>query len=844
MRTSHEKMRIASDKYCNTVNQDTFTGNETPTNTVEALRHSIMERLVYSVGKDVETATQRDWLFAVFHAVRDRIVKRWRATLQQSRQQNAKRVYYLSMEYLTGRALVNALLATDLYDVVKQACTQLGADFDALIDVEPDPALGNGGLGRLAACFMDSIATIGLPGTGYGLRYEYGMFSQRILNGQQVEEPDYWLVNGNPWEFMRPELCYTVRFGGRLTSDEDDVVHWVDTEEVIATAYDNGVPGYGLASVATLRLWSARPSTALDLEAFNRGDYMLAVEDKNRSENVTRVLYPEDSTEHGKELRLRQEYFFVSASMQDILRRYLRNHGNFDALPDKVAIHLNDTHPALAIPELMRLLIDEHRMGWDDAWSLCTRIFSYTNHTLMAEALETWPVDLMGRVLPRHLRIVFDINGRLLAGVHAKFPDDPGLLGRVSLVDEHGGRRVRMAYLSVVASHKVNGVSRLHSELIVQTIFADFARIFPERFCNKTNGITPRRWLALANPPLSALIDTRIGPDWRLHLDQIGQLRPLAEDAEFKSAFRLAKQQNKQRLVKYITDQLHGPKLDPQGLFDVQVKRMHEYKRQLLNVLHVITRYHRILDQPQANWVPRTVVFAGKAASAYYMAKLIIRLINDVARVVNADRVVGDRLKVVFLPDYRVSLAEIVIPAADLSEQISTAGTEASGTGNMKLALNGALTIGTWDGANIEIAEQVGLDNIFIFGNRTEQVEALRAGGYHPRSYYDNNFDLKYAVDRIADGAFSRDEPGRYADVVRNLLESDYYLLLADYADYVATQDKVDECYREPLDWTRRSILNVAGMGRFSSDRTIQEYALEIWGVAPLAFSSSIRTQP
>jgi glycogen phosphorylase len=820
-----------------TVNQDIFADTDTPTNTVEAFRHSIAERLIYSVGKDLESATQRDWMFAVFLAVRDRIVKRWRETIQQSREQNAKRVYYLSMEYLTGRALVNALLATDLYDTAKQACAQLGADFDALVEVEPDPALGNGGLGRLAACFMDSIATIGLPGMGYGIRYEYGMFSQRIVNGRQIEEPDYWLVDGNPWELMRPELCYPVRFGGQLISDENDVVHWWDTEEVIAVAYDNGVPGYGLGSVATMRLWAARASKAINLEAFNRGDYMGAVEAKNHSENVSRVLYPEDSTEHGKELRLRQEYFFVSASIQDILHRYLRKHANFDALPDKVAIHLNDTHPALAIPELMRLLLDEHRLHWDHAWSLCTRIFSYTNHTLMAEALETWPVDTMGKLLPRHLRIIFDINARFLASVHAKFPDDPGLLGRVSLIAEGPERRVRMAYLSVLASHKVNGVSKLHSDLIAKTIFADFAKLFPERFCNKTNGITPRRWLGQANPPLSALIDTRIGIDWRRHLDQLAKLRPMADEADFRGAFRLAKQQNKQRLVKYIADRLNGPKLDPQSIFDVQVKRMHEYKRQLLNVLHVITRYHQILDRPQGNWVPRTVIFGGKAASAYYMAKLIIRLINDVARVVNSDKVVGDRLKVVFLPDYRVSLAEIVIPAADLSEQISTAGTEASGTGNMKFALNGALTIGTWDGANIEIAEQVGLDNIFIFGNRTEQVEALRASGYQPRQYYEGNFDLKYAIDRLADGAFSPEEPGRYTDVVRSLLDSDHYQLLADYADYVATQGKVDDCYRDPQDWARRCVLNVAGMGMFSSDRTIQEYASEIWKVAPLAFS-------
>jgi glycogen phosphorylase len=821
------------------VNHDTHQENDVPTNTVEALRRSILDRLIYSVGKDVPSATQRDWMFAVFHAVRDRIVKPWRETLQQSREHSAKRVYYLSMEYLTGRVLVNALLATDLYEEVKQACTQLGADFEALIDVEPDPALGNGGLGRLAACFMDSIATLGLPGMAYGIRYEYGMFKQRIANGRQIEEPDYWLVDGNPWEFMRPELCYTVKFGGQLITDENDNVHWWDTEEVIAIAYDNGIPGYGLGSVATMRLWAARASKAINLEAFNRGDYMQAVEEKNHSENVTRVLYPEDSTERGKELRLRQEYFFVSASMQDILRRYLRKHGNFDALADGVAIHLNDTHPALAVPELMRLLIDEHRLHWDQAWSLCTRIFSYTNHTLMAEALETWPVDMMGRLLPRHLRIIFDINSRFLASVHAKFPDDPGLLGRVSLIQEGGERRVRMAYLSVLASHKVNGVSKLHSELIATTIFADFARLFPDRFCNKTNGITPRRWLAQANPPLAALIDSRIGSGWRLKLDELSQLRPLAEEAEFQNAFRLAKQHNKQRLVKYIADELQGPKIDPKSLFDVQVKRMHEYKRQLLNVLHVITRYHHILAQPQVNWVPRTVIFAGKAASAYYLAKQVIRLINDVARVVNSDRTVGDRLKVVFLPDYRVSLAEIVIPAADLSEQISTAGTEASGTGNMKLALNGALTIGTWDGANIEIAEQVGLDNIFIFGNRTEQVEALRAGGYQPRKYYESNFDLKYAIDRLADGAFSQEEPGRYADIVRTLLDSDHYQLLADYADYVATQQKVDECYRGSSDWTRRSILNVAGMGIFSSDRTIAEYATEIWNVAPLTLDAS-----
>jgi starch phosphorylase len=801
-------------------------------NSVDALRKSIANRLVYAVGKDLRSATRRDWLFALFHAVRDRTMHRWRETLTAANDQDAKRVYYLSMEFLTGRALTNALMAVGIYDDAKTACTQLGADFDALIDLEADPGLGNGGLGRLAACFLDSMATLGIPGMGYGIRYDYGMFAQRIMRGRQVEEPDYWLVNGNPWEFMRPEISYTVRHGGRLVQ-VGHKVNWVDTDDVIATAYDSGVPGHELSSVATLRLWTARATTGINLDAFNKGDYMKAVEAKNESENVSRVLYPDDSTDHGKELRLRQEYFFVSASLQDILRRYLKTHGSFDQLADKVAIHLNDTHPALAVPELMRLLVDEHELEWDFAWTLCQRIFSYTNHTLMSEALETWPVDLMGRLLPRHLRIIYDLNARFLAQVHAQFPDDNDLLRRVSLIDERGQRRVRMAYISVLASHKVNGVSALHSKLMTETIFADFARIFPERFCNKTNGITPRRWLSQANRPLASLIDSRIGTTWRRNLDELSALRELADEPEFNSAFRLAKTQNKRRLADLIARECHVT-VDPDSLFDVQVKRMHEYKRQLLNVLHVVTRYQQILAHPTGNWVPRTVIFAGKAASAYYMAKLIIRLINDVAREINNDPRVNDKLKVVFIPNYRVSLAELIIPAADLSEQISTAGTEASGTGNMKFALNGALTIGTWDGANIEMAENVGLDNIFIFGNRTEQVAALRASGYNPRRFYDHNYDLKTAIDRIAEGVFSPEEPNRFHDITRTLLESDYYLLLADYADYVATQKRVDDLYRRPNEWARQAILNVAGMGAFSADRTIREYADDIWQVKPV----------
>jgi len=803
-----------------------------PTNSVEALRRSISNRLVYQVGKDLRSATPRDWLFAVFHAVRDRIMDGWRESLAQAEQQDAKRVYYLSMEFLTGRALTNAMLAADIYEPVKQACALLGADFDALIDLEPDAGLGNGGLGRLAACFLDSMATLGLPGMGYGIRYEYGMFAQRIVQGQQVEEPDYWLVNGYPWEFMRPEFSYTIRYGGRLVPQNGHSL-WLDTEDVIATAYDSGVPGHQMRSVVTMRLWSARASGGVNLDAFNRGDYIQAVEAKNQSENVSRVLYPDDRTEHGHELRLRQEYFFVSASLQDILRRHLKNHSGFEQLADKVAIHLNDTHPALAVPELMRLLLDEHQLDWETAWGLCSKIFSYTNHTLMEEALETWQVDLLSRVLPRHMGLIFDINSRFLAEVHTRFPDDHVLLRRISLIEERGVRRVRMAHLSVLASHKVNGVSALHSQLMVDTIFSDFVRMYPERFCNKTNGITPRRWLSLANPSLSTLIDSRIGPDWRRDLDQLARLRDLADEPEFQNAFRLAKQQNKRRLTELMA-RCPGVIVDPHSLFDVQVKRMHEYKRQLLNVLHVITRYHRILAQPHANWVPRTVIFAGKAASAYYMAKLIIRLINDVARVINNDPLIGSLLRVVFIPNYRVSLAEIIIPGANLSEQISTAGTEASGTGNMKFALNGALTIGTWDGANIEIAENVGLDNIFVFGNRAEKVTELRGYGYQPRSYYEGNFDLKFAIDRLAQGGFSPEEPERYRDVVNALLESDYYQLLADYGDYCACQDKVDDLYRRPAAWTRSAILNVAGMGPFSSDRTIREYATDIWGVAPL----------
>jgi len=802
-------------------------------NDVANLKLSIANKLIYTVGKDPIAAQPQDWLQATALAVRDRLVERWMKTTRAQYQQDVKRVYYLSMEFLIGRTFTNALLALDIYQNVQQALTEMDVDFDKIVNLEHDAALGNGGLGRLAACFLDSMATLGVSGFGYGIRYDYGMFKQQIIEGKQVESPDYWLAGGNPWEFPRPEVQYRVRFGGRVEQIGEKAV-WTNTQDVLAMAYDTIIPGYATEATNTLRLWSAKASSEINLSAFNQGNYFAAVEDKNYSENVSRVLYPDDSTLSGRELRLRQEYFFCSASLQDLVRRYLSGHSGFAQLSQHVAIHLNDTHPVLAIPELMRILVDEHQLAWKAAWGITQKVFSYTNHTLMQEALETWPVDLLGRVLPRHLQIIFDINADFIATITARFGSDIALMRRVSLIDENGERRVRMAYLAVVASHKINGVSALHSELMKQSIFADFATIFPDRFNNKTNGITPRRWLSQANPSLSLLIDTRIGRDWRRHLEQLSGLQSLAQDSEFGAEFRVAKQANKQRLIKWVATNL-GITLNPVSLFDVQVKRIHEYKRQLLNVLHVITRYHRILANPDGNWVPRTIVFSGKAASAYHMAKQIIHLINDVATTINNDPRVGDKLKVVFIPNYSVSLAEIIIPAADLSEQISTAGTEASGTGNMKFALNGALTIGTLDGANVEMRDSVGADNFFIFGNTTEQVDQLRTHGYQPRSIYENNPELKQVLDHLRDGEFSPEDKGRYQGIFDVLVNwGDHYQLLADYASYIATQDQVDMLYREPAEWTRKAILNVAGMGVFSSDRTIAEYVEQIWDAKPI----------
>ncbi|MBS0968045.1 glycogen phosphorylase [Chimaeribacter arupi] len=804
-----------------------------PTVSVEALKHSIAYKLMFMVGKDPSVATKHDWLNASLYAVRDRMVERWLRSNRAQLSQDVRQVYYLSMEFLLGRTLSNALLSMGIFDDLRQALNEMGLDLNELIEEENDPGLGNGGLGRLAACFLDSLATLGLPGRGYGIRYEYGMFAQKIVNGEQKESPDNWLEYGNPWEFPRHNTRYKVRFGGRI-QQEGAKTRWLETEEILACAYDQVIPGFDTDAANTLRLWGAQASNEINLGKFNQGDYFAAVEDKNHSENVSRVLYPDDSTYSGRELRLRQEYFLVSATVQDILNRHWMMHQTFENLADKIAIHLNDTHPVLAIPELMRLLIDDHKFSWQKAWDVTSRVFSYTNHTLMSEALETWPVDMLGKILPRHLQLIFEINEHFLKFVAEEAPNDADLQARVSIIDENHGRRVRMAWLAVIASHKVNGVSELHSELMVQSLFADFSRLYPDRFCNKTNGVTPRRWLALANPPLASVLDDSIGQTWRTDLSQLSELKQNVDYPSFLQALQKAKLENKRRLAVYIARQLNTV-VNAASMFDVQIKRIHEYKRQLLNVLHVITRYNRILAEPERDWVPRTVIFAGKAASAYYAAKQIIRLINDVAQVINNDPRAHAKLKVVFIPNYSVSLAQLIIPAADLSEQISLAGTEASGTSNMKFALNGALTIGTLDGANVEMLEHVGEENIFIFGNTTEEVEALRRNGYNPHQYYEQDHELHQVLTQIATGVFSPGEPKRYSNLFDSLVNlGDYYQLLADYRSYVDTQDKVDELYQQPEEWTRRALLNIANMGYFSADRTIQEYADEIWHIKPV----------
>ncbi len=806
----------------------------TPLIAKHAQAAQIEQHLLCTVGVASEDATTTDLMLAVAQVAREQLSQRWVETQASERANQARRVVYLSMEFLMGRTLSNALAALHLTGGAAQGLAQHAHTLEDIQSREPDAALGNGGLGRLAACFLDSLATLKLPSFGYGIRYEYGMFAQGIHHGTQVEYPDPWLQDGTPWEFPRADIAYPVRFGGWV-EHIDGTSQWRHGGEVVAKAYDMVVPGHGTDHVSTLRLWKAVAPAHLDLGVFNAGDYARAANLKNEFENISWVLYPNDSTPAGRELRLKQEYFFVAASLQDVVKRHLTEYMSLENLADKVAIHLNDTHPAIGVAELMRLLCDEHRMDWDAAWAISGKVFSYTNHTLMPEALETWPVSLIQHVLPRHLEIIFRINEEFLQTAANHRPGDNGYLERLSLIDEHGERRVRMAHLSVVGSHMVNGVSALHSNLLVHTIFADFADLWPERFTNMTNGVTPRRWLAQANPLLSDLLDQTLGKHWRLDLDQLKGLRAHQGDAIFQEKFRKVKLQNKIRLAAYIANTT-GITVNPHSLFDVQVKRIHEYKRQLLNVLHVVTRYFAILEHPDSDWVPRTVIFSGKAASSYHSAKSIIRLIHDIGLVINHDERIGDKLKVVFIPNYGVSVAEIIMPGADLSEQISTAGTEASGTGNMKLALNGALTIGTDDGANIEIREAVGDDNIFIFGLKTPEVRALRLSGYQPMHYYESNPELKAVLNALSEGRFSPEEPGRYRSLVDSLPRGgDHYLLLADYSSYVATQLRVDALYRQPVAWSEKAIANVAGMGGFSSDRTIREYAAKIWNVAPLA---------
>jgi len=805
----------------------------------DSLKKSAVNHMEYSLGKDEYTATAHDSYSSLALATRDRLIERWITTQQTYYNKNAKRVYYLSLEFLMGRTLGNSLINLGLYEEADKAARNLGYSLEDLREKEWDAGLGNGGLGRLAACFMDSLATLELPAVGYGIRYDYGIFFQSIRDGYQVESPDNWLRLGNVWEFPRPEYTYIVNFYGQVEqyTDEKGALRkkWANAEEIVAIGYDTPVPGYKNNTVNNLRLWSAKASREFDLNYFNDGDYIKAVSAKSVSENITKVLYPNDNIFEGKELRLKQEYFFVSATIQDIIRRYKKTNKNFKAFPDQVAIQLNDTHPAISIAELMHILVDGEGLGWDEAWDITVKTFGYTNHTILPEALEKWSVNLLGRVLPRHLEIIFEINRRFLEMVALKFPGNAGILRELSIIEEGQEKKVRMANLAIVGSHSLNGVAALHTEILKERVFSDFYSLWPEKFNNKTNGITQRRWLKLCNPELSQLIGGSIGDAWTTDLFELKKLEPLADDPQFRKKWMAVKKERKLFLAKYIQSH-NGITVDPDSLFDIHVKRLHEYKRQLLNALHVITLYNRIVDNPAGDFVPRTVIFAGKAAPGYYMAKLIIKLINSIAEVVNSDPAVKDRLKVVFLRNYAVSNAEKIIPAADLSEQISTAGTEASGTGNMKFALNGALTIGTLDGANIEIRDEVGEENIFIFGLDSAAADNLKKSGYDPLDYYHRNPELRRVLDQIRRGYFSKDQPDLFKPITDTLLHGgDNYLLLADFESYVACQERVSEKFRDKQGWTRMSIMNTARMGKFSTDRTIKEYAGDIWGVKPVS---------
>jgi starch phosphorylase len=806
-----------------------------------AVRDAIIDRLERSLGKHAATATHRDLYDALSIAVREELAERWVATQTRVAQAHVKRVCYLSMEFLLGRSLINALSSFDdgLIDEVRETLGAFGHDLETIAAEEEDPGLGNGGLGRLAACFLDSLATLGYAATGYGIRYDYGIFMQVIgKDGAQREVASSWLGVQNFWESGRGGVRYRVRFGGQCRATRADTgrvrYEWTDSHDVWAVAYDLLIPGNRSPTVNHLRLWSGRATTPFQIDAFNAGNYSQAVADQVDAKNLSRVLYPDDSTPQGKELRFRQQYFCVSASLQDMLCQHLTEGRDIEDLASSMAIQLNDTHPALTIVELMRLLVDDHDIEWASAWRMVHDICSYTNHTLLPEALETWPVAFFERLLPRHLQIVYQINRDFLERASAKYPHDMDRRRRMSLIGEDGDRRVRMAYLSVIGSHKINGVAKLHSRLMRETIFADFAQMWPERFTNVTNGIAVRRWLKQANPGLSQLLTEKLGSAWENDLEDLERLKWAVDDSDFRQRFSAIKRANKQRLAKTIK-QLLDVEVSVDSLFDVQVKRIHEYKRQLLNLIYVVVRYLRIIEHPSADIVPRVVIFAGKAAPGYFMAKSIIKLINNVARTINADVRVGDKLKVCFLPDYDVSLAQEIMPAADLSEQISTAGMEASGTGNMKLSLNGALTIGTLDGANIEIGDAVGADNIFIFGMTTEQVAARRAQGYSPSEVVAGDAELRHAIETLESGHFTPDNLADAKTVIDRLLsDGEHFMVLADYESYAAAQDRVDTLYRDQDQWTRKAVINALSMGPFSSDRSIRDYADNIWGIKPV----------
>ena len=797
----------------------------------EAWERAFLDNLLCLQGRPLNRATPLDMFRALAFTIRDRLVQRWAATQQTYHAKKVKRVYYLSAEFLMGRLLTNNLMNLGVYEVAQEALAELGVDINQLVEREADAGLGNGGLGRLAACFLDSMATLSIPGMGYGIRYEYGIFEQRIEKGYQVEQPDPWLRNGNPWEIVRPEYTLTVRMGGRceafMDKDQRYRIRWVDTQDVLGVPHDTPIAGFANNTVNNLRLWHCRATKEFDFQEFDQGDYEKSVQKKTESENISKCLYPNDNSMQGKELRLKQQYFFVSCSIQDIVRRHLQDHGTLNNFSDYVAIQLNDTHPTLAIPELLRIFLDDHRLEWKDAWKQLVGTFAYTNHTLLPEALEKWPISFLERLLPRHLELIYEINARFLDEVRARYPNELERLRNMSLIEENP-RMVRMAHLAVVGSYSVNGVAALHTELLRTRVLTDFANFWPQRFNNKTNGVTPRRWLQQCNPGLTALLNETLGDGWQYDLEQLQGLEKCVEDGVFRSRFREVKRQNKARLAEHIFHST-GVEVDLDSVFDIQVKRFHEYKRQHLNALHIIHLYNQLKRNPKSRLVPRTFIFSGKAAPGYFLAKRIIKLINSIADVVNNDADVAGRIKVVFLENYSVSLAELLIPAADVSEQISTAGYEASGTGNMKFALNGAITLGTLDGANVEIRQLVGAENFFLFGLTAEEVVERRARGYNPFLYYEHNVGLREVIDRVAQNGFTPKEKGIFHPILNELLSSDRFMVMADFSAYAEAQRKVSEAFLDRENWTRMAIRNTARSGHFSSDRTIRQYAEEIW---------------